>query len=1089
MKSYFRSTNKVIFSRLTFAAMLLFVFGFSIVVIWQRCSPSNDESLIALRKAYRIERPVESRISGFDYAPLNNRRGENQEIFDKIEFNLSKELALKAASENPSAENLHTLGLVYLVENKFDDAIKQFNNALKISPNNAKIHNDLGIAWLENGKMYDSNPKHFATSFEEFEKAIESDFKLPEAVFNRALSLQLMDLPIQAKQAWQEYLKFDSSTQWAREAEKNLQTLESNKSLSKMKADLLGDFMEAFEKDDREKAYRILSRNREIVRGRLIPQQLAFLFVAAKTKDEQEKSRKYLTTLKFAGQVEFKKSGDSYWKDLAGFYSRISENDLSKIKQSHYLIIKGFDYYESGNYEQAKNIFEDANKLLLREGDIWEAKFCDYWIGSSYFYANQVDQSSKVFEKLAEFAENKGYKWLASHAFSRLFYDSVSQNQHSKAIENAEKGLLLAEQINDHYNIRRTTLQLAEIYRRLGRIDKSLDFLQKSLKIAQMPEFGLTQKWLDYQVAAETFLTIKYFNTAIVYEKEALELAKELKRKDYEQFSNVNLGMIYMFQEKYDEARIFLKKSEEVAKNLPDEEARNKSIAYSKLKTAHVERLSENYQQAVNFYNEALVFFGKSEFKLDLYEARKGLLLTFLAQKDKANFEKELPIILEIFKQNRVEILEEQNRNSFFDNEQDVYDIAINFAYEHNEYDKAFDYSEESRSRSLLDLITQGEKIILKKTTPEVKFSKFISEPQKLKEIQPQIPENSQIVEYAVLTDRILIWHITKDKFNVVESAFSSAELQKLVFAYLKLISHKNEENAESERETAKKLHQILISPIEKNLDPAKELYLIPDKSLFQIPFASLISPDTNDYFIRTYKFVVAPSANVFLIASKNAVKFNLNPTERLLSIGNPAFSPQDFPNLSSIASSEYEAKEITKWYRQSTKLIGKEASKENVIKHFPTAEIIHFAGHYVVNEQMPLLSGLILSKTAGNLNKEYSILSNYEIIETKLPLTKLILLSACQTGVEKFYKGEGLIGASRTFLAMGIPLVVASQWEVDSDATAELMIRFHRYRKTENLSTATALQRAQIDLLKNKSFQHPSFWAGFTVFGGHSEF
>jgi CHAT domain-containing protein len=75
--------------------------------------------------------------------------------------------------------------------------------------------------------------------------------------------------------------------------------------------------------------------------------------------------------------------------------------------------------------------------------------------------------------------------------------------------------------------------------------------------------------------------------------------------------------------------------------------------------------------------------------------------------------------------------------------------------------------------------------------------------------------------------------------------------------------------------------------------------------------------------------------------------------------------------------------------------------------------------------------------------------------------------------------------------LASGAPLVVASQWQVDSDATAELMKNFHRYRRQEKMPTAAALRYAQIDMLKSDDshFRMPYFWAAFAVFGGYTEF
>jgi CHAT domain-containing protein len=100
-------------------------------------------------------------------------------------------------------------------------------------------------------------------------------------------------------------------------------------------------------------------------------------------------------------------------------------------------------------------------------------------------------------------------------------------------------------------------------------------------------------------------------------------------------------------------------------------------------------------------------------------------------------------------------------------------------------------------------------------------------------------------------------------------------------------------------------------------------------------------------------------------------------------------------------------------------------------------------------------------------------------------------VLSACRSGVERYYKGEGMIGMSRAFLAAGVPLVSASLWPVDSEATSRLMILFHKHRKTDGLSTAEALRRAQLEMSKDPSqqFRHPSNWASFILIGGYADF
>ena len=103
----------------------------------------------------------------------------------------------------------------------------------------------------------------------------------------------------------------------------------------------------------------------------------------------------------------------------------------------------------------------------------------------------------------------------------------------------------------------------------------------------------------------------------------------------------------------------------------------------------------------------------------------------------------------------------------------------------------------------------------------------------------------------------------------------------------------------------------------------------------------------------------------------------------------------------------------------------------------------------------------------------------------------KLVILSACQTGVESTTDGEGMAGLARTFLAANVPLVVASGWKVDTLATTKLMSRFHNLRMASKQSSALALRNAQIEMMKDASgkFNKPYFWAGFAAYGGYTEF
>jgi CHAT domain-containing protein len=101
-----------------------------------------------------------------------------------------------------------------------------------------------------------------------------------------------------------------------------------------------------------------------------------------------------------------------------------------------------------------------------------------------------------------------------------------------------------------------------------------------------------------------------------------------------------------------------------------------------------------------------------------------------------------------------------------------------------------------------------------------------------------------------------------------------------------------------------------------------------------------------------------------------------------------------------------------------------------------------------------------------------------------------LVVLSACDTARGRISAGEGVIGLTWALFVAGSPTTVVSQWAVESASTTDLMLNFHRNLKGPGggsryaMNKAEALRQAQLNLLKNKRYQHPFFWAGFVVVG-----
>jgi CHAT domain-containing protein len=144
---------------------------------------------------------------------------------------------------------------------------------------------------------------------------------------------------------------------------------------------------------------------------------------------------------------------------------------------------------------------------------------------------------------------------------------------------------------------------------------------------------------------------------------------------------------------------------------------------------------------------------------------------------------------------------------------------------------------------------------------------------------------------------------------------------------------------------------------------------------------------------------------------------------------------------------------------------------------------IVHFATHGLLNSEHPELSGLVLSLVDEQGRFQDGFLRMHEIFNLRLP-AELVVLSACQTGLGKAIKGEGLMGLTRGFMYAGAARVVASLWEVNDVATAELMKRFYRHMLQDGMRPAAALRAAQIEMWKKPQWQSPFYWGGFILQG-----
>jgi CHAT domain-containing protein len=169
----------------------------------------------------------------------------------------------------------------------------------------------------------------------------------------------------------------------------------------------------------------------------------------------------------------------------------------------------------------------------------------------------------------------------------------------------------------------------------------------------------------------------------------------------------------------------------------------------------------------------------------------------------------------------------------------------------------------------------------------------------------------------------------------------------------------------------------------------------------------------------------------------------------------------------------------------ESKEAVDFEASRSTALSpELAQYRYVHFATHGFLNTVHPELSGVVLSMVSEDGKAQDGFLRAHEIFNLRLP-AELVVLSGCRTGLGKEIRGEGLIGLTRGFMYAGAARVLVSLWDVNDEATAELMSRFYKAMLGKSrLSPAAALKAAQLSMWKESPWRAPYYWAGFILQG-----
>ena len=1031
------------------------------------------DQLAELRSMYRRERPVEPRISTFAYAPLGRPRGaqESPEPTEQKRLRRIENTLSTAEEETPNAATHHALGVFYLTQQKYGEAIREFESALKFDDKDAKIHNDLGSAHFE---LAQNGPKErrfeeLAQGLEEFTRATELDSNLLEALFNKSLALQEMGVPREARESWTLYLQKDPSSQWAEEARKKLARIESAQSLFKSDEEVLADFLTAYRNHDDARAQTIHNNTKGLLLGAAVPFQLTRRYLLALQHRDDAEAKESIEALSFVGRYEQAQHADLFFIDLANFYARVSPDKAGRLLEGKEALQSALRIIR-GDYAKGISKFQGAAALFTELGDVCEAGIAEDLAAQYLPDTAMLAEGRRRLEAAIATADSRRFIVLLTPAYYWLGISDNLQAELSQSNKNLKTALRLAEATNNTFEIQHAQDALTLNYSTLGELEPVMSYASRMIEDDAL-YFQSRNQWLrNTGTLADLSLKLNLASTSLSLSTEKLSVVREEPNT-----RQLNDSLRYMVRaaaakKDYAAALRYADDSMQIALGADDNPAnvRTRGLLYGL--AGDVKSQAGEYNGAVKDYDRALELFKRiPELSVGLYQIHKGRLFCLQEQSDEASFAAELQTVLSLSEEYRRTIREDTARQAFFANERSVFDTAVESALRHNDAGTAFDFAEASKARSLLEFVQS------KKSISEVEDDfASVAHPLTLQEIQSRLPDQVQIVQYAALPGRLAIWVVTRSRFELIEKPITSAELQGKINSYQQLILERAPYAAINR--PGRELYEILIP---SGLAHDKQVGFIPDKALHQLSFAGLVSSE-GKYLLEQFPLFYAPSASVLVVATENARQKERVRDERLLSIGNPDFDREENGTLLDLTDAETEARTVAQDYRKALVTCGREATKAAFLRDFTNVEVIHFAGHFVANRQSPGNSKMLF---AGE------DLRSSELGSYKLPRAKLVVMSACQTAFERYDKSEGAIGIARTLLALGAPVVVASEWKVDSEPTKDLMIAFHQNRKQKGLSSTESLRQAQLAMLGEEKTKAPFYWAAFSVFGGYANY
>lgn len=397
-----------------------------------------------------------------------------------------------------------------------------------------------------------------------------------------------------------------------------------------------------------------------------------------------------------------------------------------------------------------------------------------------------------------------------------------------------------------------------------------------------------------------------------------------------------------------------------------------------------------------------------------------------------------------------------------------LFEDAIDLAMKAGDHDAAFNLAESHSARALSEMFELGDDSTDREVVP-------IS----LTKIRQALAPDAAIVEYVALPDRLVTFVIRAEAFSVAVGNHPRQEVQTMLSAFADAAGRPQRDTTKA----SSAAYEVLLANVRDELLRSRHIAFVSDRYIGGVPFGALRDPSTQRLVIEDATVTTAPSAALLIRASRRAEE-SATTTPKALAIGATVFDFNHHPDVSPLQYVEEEAKSVASCYRGGDSVVGNAATMRALIPAAADYDIVHYAGHAITDTHRPSTSALLMAPVAGDTGE----VRLTDVAHMRLRRTRLVVVAACRTaaGVKR---NDGPENLALSFIAAGVPTVVASLWDLDDEYSLRFMTDFHR-RVSRGREPSSAIRDVILSELReyDGTLRQPPQWMNIVVVGGNRD-